>query len=349
MVTMSKVAQASGVSRSTVSFVLSGRTAGVRIPDETRERVLNVAAQLGYRPNAMARAIVAGKSRSIAFLVRNLDSAFVPQSLEGAQKVATREGYLIHLIPFGSSAESAQAAVQRCAEYRVSAAIALAAPLQLLEILKNEAQTYRFPVAAIDDVPPLDWGVRVTSDNRTGVRQAFEHLHQLGHNRFAYLTGPHSSTFARERAAMFLELLEQYDLSAPDSHLIWGDWWDPDINEPLIEAILRDAATRPTALMCASDWGAMAALRVARRLDLSVPDELSIIGFSNLPMAHFGDPPLSSIEQRFDLMGEVAMENLIQRCQTLELEPDDPDFAAPVDLQIEPHLVFRGSTGPAPN
>ena len=309
--------------------------------EETRLRVIEKARALGYRPNAMARAVVTGKNKAIAFLVKNLSDAFLLQILEGAQKVVTREGYFIHLIPLGRSAESARQAVEQCAEHRVCAALALTTPPDVLEMLRGEAQTYRFPVAALDDVPSLDWGVRVTSNNWSGVRQAFEHLHQLGHTRFAYLTGPHDSNFANERAQAFLKLLQLHQLEAPSEHLVWGDWWNPDINEPLIEKLLREPATRPTALMCASDWGAMAALRVASDgSTLSVPDELSVIGFGNQPLAHFGDPPLSSIEQQFDKMGEVAAEKLLERCARLEDNPDDQTFADPFDCEIEPSSNF---------
>lgn len=349
MITLSQIARESGVSPATVSVILrpTESSGNVRVSEATRLRVTEKARELGYRPNAMARAVVTGKNKAVAFLVNHLDGAYLLQVLAGAQQVATRAGYFIHLIPLGDSAESARAAVERCAEHRVSAALALTMAPDALEILKREAQTYRFPVAALDDVPELNWGVRVTSDNWNGVRQAFEHLHQLGHTRFAYLTGPHTSNFARERAAAFTKLLQMHDLSAPADHLVWGDWWNPDLNEPLIEGLLRDVATRPTALMCASDWSAVAALRVARRLELRVPDDLSVIGFGNQSLAHFADPPLSTIEQRFDLMGEVAMTKLLERCAVLEANPDDQSFTDPFDVKIEPHLIFRGSTGPA--
>ena len=352
-VTLRKVAEVAGCSPMVVSVVLRPNGSNVRVSPATRERVLQTASELGYRHNELARAVVTGESRMIGLLARTFEAEMPMQILCGVREVAAEHGFLMKLLQVPDEAAKAQEVAVQCAEQRLSGVVAVNLPPQTLEYLRRETSNYNIPVALLDDVPEQDWALRVECDDESGIRAAVDHLRDLGHRHLALLSGPHNSPVARRRENTFRQVIKERNLELPDKFVRSGDWWEPEINEPIVRELLQQKP-HPTALLCASDWMAMAALRAIRAFGLSVPHDVSVIGFSDHNFAHFADPPLTSIHQPFQEMGQQAMRRLMQAIQeqvpaAKKVEPSSPRLPiSQRSIALPTHLTIRASTGRCP-
>ncbi|MES2459104.1 MAG: LacI family DNA-binding transcriptional regulator [Armatimonadota bacterium] len=343
MVTMSDIARRVGVSQATVSYVLSGRQSGVRVRDEMRQRILQTAADLGYRRNDMARAMSSGKSYVLGFVTRIAGQESSARMMVGAQEVASENGYSIQLMPLHGKSPDYAAAFARLAEQRVAGVLALNLKVDAIELLRQETERFEIPIAFMDDPPPLDWAMRVISDDRGGLRLALEHLIALGHHRIGFVSAQRESPLAEQRRALFLDLMAEYGLPVPNEFVLATDWVKPEIVEPAVHALLapgRPRETYPTAFLTAGDLMAMVTMRTARALGYRVPQDLSVVGFADFISATFADPPLTTIAQPFEEIGRCAARYLLDCAHAT-----NPGSGA--EIVIPTYLVVRASTAPA--
>jgi LacI family transcriptional regulator len=347
MVTMNDIAARAGVSQTTVSFVLSGRENGVKISEETRRRVLSVAQELGYQRNELARAMVTGKSRVIGLLNYDTDQQeHIWAMLGGALDEAALHGYatkIVHL-PFEGSREDVLEVIRSCRAWRLDALVSVALWPRELEVLTNEIDSTRCPVAYIENAPDDENAIRVCGDDESGMRAGLEHLVSLGHRRIAFLSGPPDHPVATARVQSFKTLMREMKLPLNAQSIAYSSWGEVKPMEQASIALLNSSRP-PTAIFCAGDALAMIAMRVARECGRNVPADLSVLGFGNFLMAKFADPPLSSIRQPFSAMGQVAVKHILSL-----LEPNsETHLAAVVDTRqsLKSTLVSRQSTGPA--
>lgn len=340
-VTLKAIAEAVGCSPMVVSVVLNPNGSTVRVSESTRERVLMTAANLGYRRNELARAVATGKTRVIGLLAPTFESEMQIQILMGAQEIASEHGYLIKLLRIPREAEKVRDVIAQCASQMLSGVIGISISDTARELLEKEARAHEIPVALLVEAPEQDWAWRISSYDESGIREAVDHLLARGHRHFALLSGPPDSPMANQRQATFRRVFAEKGINLPEEATAEGDWWYPEINQPLIARLLQ-AIPRPTALLCASDWGAMAGLREARALGFHIPKDLSVIGFGDHKFAHFADPALSSIHQPFFEMGCLAM-NTVMGAVT-----GSPTAETPRSVELPTHLLTRNSTGPAP-
>jgi DNA-binding LacI/PurR family transcriptional regulator len=177
---------------------------------------------------------------------------------------------------------------------------------RLLERLQNE----RVPVATVEDKFRGHEEQVVRSDEASGLGAAVEHLVALGHRRFGYLAAGPDEQVSERRIATLQALLVERKL--PELEVAHGDWWDPVASERAARTLLTPQAAL-TALLCCGDGPALVALRVARALGISVPEQLSVIGHGDYVMATYADPPLTTIVQPFQEMGCRAVECLLDK------------------------------------
>jgi LacI family transcriptional regulator len=340
---MADIAVRAGVSRATVSLVLNEKHAVVGIAEETRQRVLRAASELSYRPNEIARAMVTGRNPVIGFLVRESQREVPTRILAGALSEAESRGYSVKVIradgPFDHRI------IERCAEMRLAGIMVLYINGDSLEYLRQEMARYSTPVAVVDSSFPATQGIRIISDDRDGARQAIEHLASLGHRRIAFISGAPDSGAAAEREEGYRTALASLDIPMPADYLVHGNWFIPRIEE-MTHALLEHPAGRPTAIFCADDRTAMIAARTARRAGLRIPEDLSLVGFANLEMAEYGDPPLTTVAQPFPEMGATAVQHLLNWVE--EHHRSKQTAAAPVEVVLPTHLIHRTSTAPPP-
>lgn len=338
MVTMSDIAEKAGVSRSTVSFVLNKKYDKVYISDDTRQRVMEAAAQLGYRRNELARAIVTGKNRVLGFLVCSPESEVVARMLAGALDEAEANGYFIKVLRLKNNVID-QETLDRCVELRLAGVIVLYLNETMVTQLHEELSRYHIPVATLDDSFPHPWGARVVSNDHQGVDLAVRHLISLGHRRIALLSGRPNAGSAVLREVAYREVMQSEGLDVPPGYITHG-WWSVSKTEAAAAELLS-LPEPPTAVLCAGDIMAMVLCRVARTRGLRVPQDLSVVGFANIDAAEAADPPLTTVQQPFQEMGQMAVRHLLRLSNSPEAE-----LVEPLEDVLPTKLVLRASTGP---
>lgn len=341
IITMADIAREAGVSRATASYVLNDRDTAVRISMETRQRVLDAAKALGYRRNELARAVVTGKNRVLGVLARNPGPEPKARLLEGVLEEAGASGYFIKLLHHPKQ-EDVREVARRCVEQRLAGIIVMRPSQIALGELYEELEHYQMPIVLVDDTLSQRGAITVTSDDVQGCRLAVEHLVALGHRHIALLEGRREpNPLLRESA--FRQAMADYGLSKPDQYIAYGNW-SQEQTEQLTTELFHQRRSHPTALFCsAGDAFAAVAIRALRRIGLRVPEDVSVIGYSDLLLATCLDPPLTTIAQPFQEMGRVAVRHLLALLEgQAEISVNQP-----LNSLLPTQLVVRQSTGPA--
>lgn len=321
-VSMADVAARAGVSGQTVSRVANG---AARVDPVTRARVEQAMAELGYRPHRAARALRTGRSQTIGLVVSTLATVGNFRMLQAVADAAGGRGYALTVVT-ASGPEAVADAFSRLADQGVDGAVVLneASPL---------ARTAPVPeglrLVVIDSETDGRAGV-VQSDHARGARAAVDHLLELGHRTVHHLAGPADSFAAAERERGWRERLRSAGAPVPD--VVRGDWTAPSGHAAGIEF----AESGATAVFAANDQMALGLLRALAEHGYVVPGEVSVVGFDDVADAADYRPPLTTVRQDFDTLGERAVAALIA-----EIE------GAPARSETVPALlVVRASTAP---
>jgi LacI family transcriptional regulator, galactose operon repressor len=335
--TAREVAELAGVSRTTVSFVLNN-IAGMRISEETRQRVLDAAHQLNYHPDATARRMVSGRTNVIGFVLRQYpDQAFadqfLPQVLGGLGQAAVAQGYHILLEPIPPENHTG-AYAQLIRERHVDGIVLSGPRFADRDLLKVQAEGA--PVVLMGHLPDTNLPF-VDVDNVDGARRATQHLLGLGHRRIALITNaPLAYTASADRLAGYRQALEATGLPFDESLVRYGAF-TPQSGEAAMTELLT-LTPRPTAVFVASDAVALGALQAIRKRSLRVPHDLALVGFDDIPLAGFIDPPLTTVRLPAAGLGWGAADLLI-RLITAEEAIRNPNVI------LETELVVRASSG----
>jgi DNA-binding LacI/PurR family transcriptional regulator len=332
--TMRDIAEATGVSQSTVSRVLSGTPTAVPIAEATRRRVTETADRLGYRPNPLARGLRGAPTMLVGVIVRDITDPFFGGAIEAASLEAARHGYNVVLGHAHQSADEA-VALWNILEARHCDAILFLGDLRDRPDLIEDLQSTRIPVVAL-------WhGARggaiptVGVDNQAGIAQVMAHLVGLGHRRIAF-AGPKRLGDITEREAAYSTALVGHRLEArPEYVRDVGNSFD---GGAIALDELMDLPQPPSAIVAPTDVLAIGMLHAAHRRGLRVPDDVSVSGFDDIPVAAASVPALTTVR--------MPTEAMIARAIDLVIGPRD----ASSDLHpvLVPDLVVRASTGPVP-
>lgn len=341
MVTMGQVAARAGVSQATVSLVLGGSPDRLKISAQTQDRVLEVARELGYRRNLLARAMVTGKSRIIGVVTSTQAGENIIQILAGAMEAANENDYLLKVMHLSGSGID-DATITRCMEWRLAGAMVVGLMEDSQRRLHDEFRRAQIPLALIDNASLPEWGMRFISDDSHGIRQVVSHLVTLGHQRIAFLGGS-PSVLSDWRESSFRAAIAAAGLSVPAHWIRNTAWKRQEIIAEGAYALLREG--RPTAIVCSADAIAMVVLRVARSLGLQLPTDLSVTGYSNAELSAFADPPLTTVDQPFQAMGHAAAMHLID---SAESESRDLTVGPRPEILLSTQLVMRASTASPP-
>jgi DNA-binding LacI/PurR family transcriptional regulator len=291
--TAQDVATLAGVSRTTVSFVLN-EVAGMRIAEETRQRVLEAAAQLDYHPDATARRMVKGRTKIIGFVLRQtpdqaFSDRFVPQVLHGLSKAASAEGY--HILIEAAPPDDHNSYWRLIRERHVDG-IVLSGP-RFDDEDQLRAHLEGSPVVLMGQLPNTELPF-VDVDNVSGAARVTQHLIGLGHQRIAFISNAHPAyTASAQRLKGYRQAVEAAGLPCDESLVRYGDF-SPASGEAAMTDILQNGL-RPTGVFVASDTVAMGALKAIRAAGLNVPRDIALVGFDDAPMSEFVDPPLTTM------------------------------------------------------
>jgi DNA-binding LacI/PurR family transcriptional regulator len=327
---MSDVAALAGVSHQTVSRVINGHP---NVAPQTRERVEAAIAQLGYRPNIAARALVTGSTRTIGLVTVKINQYGPAQTMLGLEEAAREAGYSLSVsILDNATAGAMREAVDTFVAQRVAAIVALSTYDDAAEALG--ALDPPVPLVAVqvggDEVRPA-----VGVDQEAGARLATRHLLDLGHRTVHHVAGPADSKEARGRVEGWrAELLAA---GAPVPELLRGDWTPSSGHAAGLQLAARlRAGEEVTAVFLANDQMALGLLAALHDEGIGVPGEVSVVGFDDLPEAPYFTPPLTTVRQDFAELGRRGVELVLARLHGEDLHPD----AVPAPL------VIRSSTGP---
>ncbi len=322
---MADVARLAGVSHQTVSRVVNGQT---NLRPETRERVLEAIQQLGYRPNTAARSLVTRRSGTIG-VIGSKDGFWGPSTVHRAVQAAGREvGFFVSSanLPSLTRADFTDA-MDHLRDQHVEGIVLIAATDDAVEAAREQADQ-GVPVVVVEgDVARAPWVVGV--DQVAGAELGTRHLIDLGHREIVHLAGPASWTEARARLQGYRNAM--YAASLRPSRHIEGDWSARSGYEAGKEIARRSAIT---AVFCANDQMALGLLLSLAEAGRSVPHDISVVGFDDIPEAAYLIPPLTTVRQDFGAVGRRAIEILRAAIA---------GGPAPEHL-ISPELVVRSST-----
>jgi LacI family transcriptional regulator len=338
--TARQVAELAGVSRTTVSFVLN-KVPGMRIGEDTRQRVIEAARRLEYHPDATARRMVTGRTQVLGFVQRHTPDqlsadALLPRVLSGVCQAARAQGFhvLFEPIPPDDNFDT----LIRLARERHVDGIILSGPRyddqDLMRVREDGT-----PVVLVGQLPGT--GIPyVDVDNSGGAQTAVNHLLALGHRRIGLITNaPPAYTASAERQAGYQRALADAGVAMDEALVRYGDFTALS-GQVAVESLL-ELADRPTALFVASDAVALGALRVLRRRGLRVPEDMALVGFVDIPLAEAVDPPLTTVHVPAQGLGWGAAELLMRL-----IAADEPIRNPHVVLATE--LVVRESSGSGP-
>jgi DNA-binding LacI/PurR family transcriptional regulator len=328
---MEDVAGVAGVSHQTVSRVLNDYP---HIRPATRDRVLAAIEELGYRRNIAARTLVTRRSGTIGVITADM-SHFGPASIMlGLESASRAAGYSLSLEGLPEiSAASLRTAVDRVLDQAVEAVVIIVAHQAALALAQSLHITV--PLVLVEGVlsaTPLTAGV----DQIAGARLATNHLLDLGHRSVVHLPGPGDWLEAAARREGWTIALEERGCPVP-ALMVEGDWTSRSGYESGV-AMLGES--RPTAVFAANDQMALGLLRALHEAGLRVPEDVSLVGFDDLPESGFFTPPLTTVRQDFRELGRRAMA-LVLRVLAGELNPSEP--------LVEPLLIVRSSTAVPPS
>jgi LacI family transcriptional regulator len=335
-VTITDVARHARVSAGTVSNVLTGKRP---VAEETRARIMHAITVLGYQPNLLARSLVNRTSKTLGVVTSGLEYYGPSRTLVGIEHRANTLGYSLLLdLLHDPEDEDADSLLDDLSSRRVDGII-----WAVHEVGRNREWLAPDRLRSLPPIVFLTMETRpqasvISTDNRAGAMLAVQHLVDQGRRSIAMITGPLSWWEARERLAGWRNCLEAAGLSSDPTLVFEGDWTAASGEAALQHAI----AMRPDidAIFASNDQMALGVLRASHYMGRSVPRDLAVVGFDNMPEAAFLLPSLTSVRQHLSDLGSVAVEELHRaieaRAQGLTTEP--------VVRLITPELVIREST-----
>lgn len=333
MVTIRDVAQAAGVSITTVSHTINGTR---RVSEELRARVLRAMAELNYRPNVLARSLRLGQTKTIGLIIPDNSNLFFAEIARAIEDIGYQNGYSVILCNSDGKTDKQHRYIQTLVEKQVDGVIFISSgetteDLQFL--IDNQIEL----VVVDRDVPHVPADI-VLLDNEQAGYQATRYLIELGHRRIACISGPSELTPSAQRVDGYRRALCEAGLPFDPTLLVAGDF-QIDSGEAGIARLL-ELKPPPSAVFVCNDMMAIGAIRGARCAGLRVPDDLSVCGFDDIALARAVYPALTTMAQPILEMARLATELLMRRMK------EELNDGARQRLVLPARLIVRDSCGP---
>ncbi len=339
-VTSKQIGERVGVSQTTVSFVLNN-VAGANISAETRQKVIAAAHELGYVPDATARALARGQSSNIGFIIGQpheqfLIDEYLPTVMTGLSQVIRRQDFrlLVDFVAHGKRPDTYLGLIR--GREVAGAILGLYDPTQydIDEVLTLVDDGY--PIVSIGYLHPRIYSVRL--DRMQGVRRIVQHLIDLGHQRIACITyAPLPlNRHTQRRLSSYRETLEATGITYDESLVRYGAY-DPETGYNAMKSLLQSSPL-PTAVFGMNDVMAFGAMSAIHEAGLHIPEDISVVGFDDIRLAAFANPPLTTIREPDIEHGRLVAETLIALINGQPV--DEPHQTIPTEL------IVRGSSAP---
>jgi LacI family transcriptional regulator, galactose operon repressor len=332
--TINDIAKRAGLSKASVSRALNGKQ---DVDPATRQRVLKLAAQIGYVPSASARALSNGRSNSLGLLVPTLTWPWILEVLRGVAEEIEPSGYSLILYTTAGGADSERAFMSEVIPAGAVDGLALVIPLGMLDYIEQLAKG-GLPIVVVDDRGHYPDLPTVATTNIEGGRVATNHLIEQGRRRIAMLNGPHDFGCNRDRLAGYKSALQEAGLRFDLRHVTDSDFKESGGASAM--ATLLAADPRLDAVFAANDLMAFGAMRALRSAGRRVPDDVAVVGFDDLPASAMTHPPLTTVRQPLYEMGRTAASMVMAAVRGERI-------AKRVELATS--LVIRESSGGSPS
>jgi LacI family transcriptional regulator len=331
--TRADVARLANVSTATVSYVVND---GPRpVAPATRERVLAAIAQLGYRPNAVARSLVRQRTHALGLIVPDNANPFFAEFARCVEDRAFAQGYTVALCNTNLDLRREAAYLDLLLDKRVDGVIVTSSTLTRAQL--GLFVERRVPLVIVDPQEP-DLGFdTVRVDDTAGSRRATSHLIEHGYSSIACLAGPRGSPGAMRRLAGFEEAMLEAGRTVREDFVLFGPFSAESGYERALELLGR--RDRPRSIFAEADLLAIGAMRAAWELGLRVPEDLAIVGFDDIVFANLTTPPLTTVAQPLDVIADHAVALLLERLKR------ERDLSPPRDRLIKAEMVVRASCG----
>lgn len=325
-----EIARIAGVSHSSVSRALRNSPLVNR---DKADRIRRIAEECGYRPSAAARSLVTRRSQTIGVVVTSIADPFVAGVVSGMEDIANERGFSVFLANSGVDPAREIRVVHAFEERRVDGIIVTASRVGALYVPVLEQM--QVPIVLLNNQHPSQFAHSVMIANVEASREATRHLVALGHRRIAYIGDRLGFQSDTERFEGFRSALEEAGVPLDPALVVHGDG-KPEAARAAMSQLLA-LPNRPTAVFCYNDLTALGALRQIADAGLRVPQDVSLVGFDDLYISQYVEPPLTTVRQPMRQMGNLAMTTLLRLiagegiCQ---------------DIKVPGELIVRRSTAP---
>ena len=326
-ITIKNIAREAGVSLTTVSRALNDKP---DIDPATRQRILALVQELGYQPSSLARGLVTQRTFTIGLAVRTIADMWVVEIVPSIEQLARTSGYEVFLSTHYADAGRERHVLDTFRGRQVDGIMVIGAVLG--DAYPQLQEAWGVPIVLISPLVGTPHHAVVRTDEVGGAQAATAHLIRLGHRRIGHIGVPTWTLAGRDRLDGYCRALEAGGLDYDPGLVFMGDAHERGGLEGVRALLSR--LDPPTAIFCFNDLTAVGALRGARLMGLRVPQDVSLIGFDDVPLALFVDPPLTTVRQDMGPLGHRATEMLLDLIAGRETE-------AP--LELETQLVVRGS------
>jgi len=330
-VTISDVAEEAGVSKQTVSRVINDRP---NVADHTRGRIKEIIEKLGYQPDPIARSM-RGSSHTLGCITPNLSDYNFSSIVQAAQAEARKKGFFL-LTGSAPTEQDVQPLINEIMHRRVDG---------LLVINPRDDNRYYYllpliekgvPIVYIKNTPVDENVSAVSMDDETGGYLATQHLIQLGHTQIATIQGLTNEECTKDRLAGFRQAFQVAGLQINSALVMKGDWTASSGNRAIKD--LLNKGERFTAVFAYNDRMAVGAIRALREAGFDVPKDVSVIGYDDIPLSSYFDPPLTTVRQPMEEFGRIGAQILIEAL--------DNRYFKPQVVKLAPELIIRETCAP---
>jgi DNA-binding LacI/PurR family transcriptional regulator len=327
-VTLRAVAEHVGFTAGTVSAVLNNSAASQSFPQRTKDRILAAARELNYRPNFFARTLRVKRTFTIGVITEEIGDAYGSMIISGIEKFLRQNGFFFLTVAHRHDPKLLESYSNLLLERGVEG---------FITVDTSVTQAPPLPLVAVAGHKKLKGVTNIVLDHRTAALMALKHLKELGHKEIAFMKGPASSSDSEDRWKSIGQVCRLLNIQVrPELTLkVEGDTASPELGYPHAKQLLSRGAPF-TALFAYNDSLAIGAIRAIHEAGLRVPEDISVVGFDDILSAAYCIPPLTTVRQPLEKMGEIAARTLLDRIE------NRGDYVA--EIAIEPEFVVRKST-----
>jgi len=336
-VTVKDIAKKAGVSHSTVSRALHSNPL---ISDETKERIQQIAVEMGYLPSAAARTLKTNRSHVLGVVLTSIDDPFFSEILEGMEEVIQSSGYSLFIAAAHRDPGREREIVEAMVEHRADGVIICSTSFS--EEWSRQFFQSGVPIVVVNNQAVEDFRYSIYHDDIDGMRQVTRHLIELGHKKIAYMGNSASGRTTMDRLTGFREEMKSASLSIPAEYIHEASGGGTKDGESAAKYFIN-LSDRPTALVCYNDLMAIGVMKALRQAGICIPRDISITGFDNIIFSAYTNPPLTTLDQPKRFIGAEAARLLLELLDT-PLSEQSQNHQNVRSLQGQ--LLVRESTAP---